>query len=144
MADPVIHPVPPVTAPIGGNLLDWVVGNYMAAKIQREHILNYNGANLAYNHAANTAKLLGIPDEQRAQITPFPAPSNINNISSQNPSEMGSWAKLLGPMLVGAGLLGAGQYLARPATPQPVSTPAVEAPLPPSPAADGNVGFTVK
>jgi hypothetical protein len=143
---------PPLAAPKGENLLEWAVGQYMAAKIQREHIMNYNGANLAYNHAANTARLLKIPDEQRALITPFPASTSINTITNPAPSTPSaplSLGKLGLSMLAGAGLLGAGlgagQYLAQdPAPPSNVviEQPAIQPPAPPS--SDGNVGFTIR
>lgn len=69
----VIPGIPAV--PNGGSLLDWVVQQYLGAKIQKEHILNQNGANLVYNHGRDIAKKLGL---DTAGITPFPANTTIN------------------------------------------------------------------
>lgn len=57
----------------GENSVEWAAKHYLAAKVQSKHILNYNGANMAYAHAADMANRLGLTEEQKAKITPFPA-----------------------------------------------------------------------
>ena len=67
--------------PQGTNVLDWVVANYLGAKIQSQHIRNYAGANLALNLGRDVANKLGLDP---AQITPFP--SNIS-VGIQHPEQ---------------------------------------------------------
>lgn len=120
------------------NLLEQVVASYLGAKIQREHILNYNGANLAFQHAADMANKLKLTPDQARLVTPFPSPTSVTVSGSQG--GIGQW---LGPMLTGAALtLGGGAlgYLASGDGEKPVAPPqqpALEASL-------GNVGFTVE
>jgi hypothetical protein len=66
------------TPPQGGDLLEWIVGQYLGQKIQAKNILNYNGANMAFNHARDIAQKLNL-DVNR--ITPFPANSTSINVS---------------------------------------------------------------
>lgn len=47
-------------------------------KIQQQDIKNYAGANLAYNHAADTANKLGLSETQKLGISPFPGQTTIN------------------------------------------------------------------
>lgn len=68
----------PATPPQGADLLDWVVGQYLGQKIQAKNILNYNGANMAYNHARDIAQKLNLDVDK---ITPFPANSTSINVS---------------------------------------------------------------
>lgn len=65
------------------DLLEQVCRDYMSAKIQAHHIKNYNGANLAFNHAADIANKLGLSPSQASGITPFPCPANTFSFSNQ-------------------------------------------------------------
>jgi len=87
----------------GDNLMDWALREYMAAKIQRQHIMNQAGANMIYNHGRNIEKQLGLPPA--TGITPFPAPTTVQ--VSQPPAEQKKtpvWQQLaLGGAMLGAG-----------------------------------------
>lgn len=50
---------------------------YARNKIQQKEILNYAGANLAYTHAADMSNKLGLNDEQKLGVQPFPASHSI-------------------------------------------------------------------
>jgi len=129
--------VPPQGQPeaAGGgtdNVMDWALREYMAAKIQKQHIMNQAGANLIYNHGRNIEKQLGLAPA--TGITPFPAPTTVQ--VTQPPAEqkktpvwqqlalggamLGAGAALgpLGSMAVGAigNLMGVGQQAANPVT----------------------------
>lgn len=78
-------PDPRLLESLGGDTLDAIVREWARVKIQKLDILNYNGANLAYNHAANTANLLKLSDQQKLSVTPFPCPTNINVNSTTRP-----------------------------------------------------------
>lgn len=70
---------------MGDNVLDDVLRAYCATKIQRQHILNQNGANMVNNHALDIAQKLGISTEdanKRLGITPFPSPATNTSINS--------------------------------------------------------------
>lgn len=57
--------------------LDAIVREWARSQLQQKEITNYNGANLAYNHAANIANSLKLSEEQKLGIAPFPGrPSN--------------------------------------------------------------------
>lgn len=64
--------VPPQSP--SSELLERLLWEYGRARIQQMDILNYNGANLAYNHARDIEKKLGLP----SAVTPFPSPTNIS------------------------------------------------------------------
>lgn len=66
------------------DLIEAIVKGYAEAKLQKLHILNQGGANLVYNHGANTANLLKLSEDQKLNITPFPSPAKteINMDSS--------------------------------------------------------------
>jgi hypothetical protein len=76
---------------MGDNVLDDVLRAYCAAKIQRQHILNQNGANMVNNHALDIAQKLGLNTDEankRLGITPFPSPqtsTSINNTQASSP-----------------------------------------------------------
>lgn len=83
------------------NVLDWALQNYLAAKIQRQHILNQGGANFVYNAGRNDEKQLGLPPA----ITPFPAPTTVQVTQPPpEPRKMATWQQLaLGGAMLGAG-----------------------------------------
>jgi hypothetical protein len=58
-----------------------VLREYARAKIQQIDIHNYNGANLAYNHASDTANKLGLSDEQKLGVAPFPGHPNNTSVN---------------------------------------------------------------
>lgn len=58
--------------------LDAIVREYVRVKLQSIDIRNYNGANLAYTHAADMANKLGLDERQKIGITPFPAPTTVS------------------------------------------------------------------
>lgn len=99
----------PQVPPPGQDLLEWVVAQYFASKIQSKHILNYNGANLAYTHAVDIANKLGLTDRQKALITPFPSPVNLTVTNSEvkdieppsSSSKTSIWDRIKWPLLVG-------------------------------------------
>lgn len=65
------------------NTLDDIIREWARAEIQRMDIVNYNGAQMSYNHQADMANRLGLSDRQKLGVTPFPCPSNQTlNISS--------------------------------------------------------------
>lgn len=107
MADPVAPAADPSADPSSnGNVLDWIVKEYLSTKIQRQHIMNQNGANLVYNHGRNMAQKLGLTDNG---ITPFPAPTNI---TVQHPQPASTPANPVWKQLAfGAAMLGAGAAL---------------------------------
>lgn len=120
---------------------------YGRAKIQKLDILNYNGANLAYNHAADTANKLGLSEQQKLGVTPFPSATNIS-ISGATPKEstaptsnpepaktdsaVKSWVPATLGALGGAGGLAAAmlaaQYMLPDHNEEPASPPAVTSP----------------
>lgn len=136
----------------GKDLVEQLAAQLLSSKIQARHILNYNGANLAYTHALDMATKLGLSPEEKARITPFPAPSyNIqlapgadasaeSNASQASPSLAERATKWLAPAIVGASLLGGGQLLQGYLSQSPAAAPT------PPPASDqsGNLGFTVE
>lgn len=71
--------------PNSGDTLDDIVRAYARAKIQKMDILNYNGANLAYNHAVSTANNLGLNPAQKLGISPFPASNTSVNVIGGDP-----------------------------------------------------------
>jgi hypothetical protein len=107
MADQVAQAADPsADTSSGGNVLDWLVKEYLSTKIQRAHIINQNGANLVYNHGRNMAQKLGLTDNG---ITPFPAPTNITVQHPQPPPLPANpvWKQVA----FGAAMLGAGAAL---------------------------------
>jgi hypothetical protein len=64
-----------------------VLREYARAKIQQIDIHNYNGANLAYNHASDTANKLGLSDEQKLGVAPFPGRPNNMSVQVSGDSE---------------------------------------------------------
>lgn len=84
---------------------------YLGEKIKSQNIMNYNGANTAYNHARNTAKGLGLDDNG---INPYPGKDKTLVISdtqapmqTETPEKPKSLFSKLKPVLLGAAL-GAG------------------------------------
>lgn len=148
--------IPQDGSPQSSNILDWIVTNYLGAKIQSQHIRNYAGANLALNHGRDIAKKLGLDP---AQITPFPCPTNISvnqetplpaPAQPQPPQQSQSAMSMLAKAGVAAALLGTGagavpvagwiaDKLTAPAEVQPAtsSTPA-------TPEEHANVGFEIR
>lgn len=113
------------------NVMDWALREYMAAKIQKQHIMNQAGANLVYNHGRNIEKQLGLAPS--TGITPFPAPTTIQ-MTQPEAKKTPVWQQLaLGGAMLGAGaalgplgslavgalgnLVGANQQAAQPAAP---------------------------
>ena len=75
------------------NLMDWALREYMAAKIQKQHIMNQAGANLIYNHGRNIEKQLGLPPA--TGITPFPAPTTVQVTQpAAEPKQTPVWQQL--------------------------------------------------
>lgn len=141
----------PGQPPGGADMLEWAVGHYLAAKIQSQHILNQNGANLVYNHGRDIAKKLGLDEKA---ITPFPSPSNtqinVEKPEPEKPPEQPSTTSRMVDLLKSAGLAatiatgGAGAavlYQHLNAEPTPVVQPAEPAK---QPAQASEVGFTVR
>lgn len=60
----------------GGNTLDDIVREWARTQIQQQDIVNYNGAQLSYNHQSDMANRLGLTDRQKLGVTPFPCPTN--------------------------------------------------------------------
>lgn len=111
--------------PSGMNVLDWVVTNYLGAKIQSQHIRNYAGANLALNHGRDVAKKLGLDP---AQITPFPSNISVGiQQEQQKPPALSGLAKagIAAALLAsGAGLPSAVSWVAQQIKPDaPVELP---------------------
>jgi hypothetical protein len=98
------------------DMLADIVKAYAAAKIQRLHILNQNGANMVYNHGRDIANKLGLGNppqgeaNQNLGITPFPNPSSQNNVSvsdsstARRSSPLATAALVVSSLLGGAGL----------------------------------------
>lgn len=61
---------------VNGGTLDEIVREWARAQIQRMDIVNYNGAQLSYNHQADMANRLGLSDKQKLGVTPFPCPTH--------------------------------------------------------------------
>lgn len=97
------------------DLLEKVLAEYCAAKIQSIHLMNYNGANLAYNHAADVANKLGLQPEQKLGITPYPSNTNINiagESAEQKRKPLSPWVVAGLSALGGGGLAGGALGLA--------------------------------
>lgn len=62
------------------HVMSELVRQWGEAKVQSVHVANYNGANLAYNHAANIANNLKLSDEQKSNVVPFPSPTSSTTI----------------------------------------------------------------
>lgn len=114
----------------------------------RRNIHNYNGSLLAYTHHCDMANKLGLTEEQKRSITPFPdaRPTNVTmNVNSQQPVQPepplemtpespGVWSKVWPWLLAGAtGLGGAAVTHVL----QPDNPPAVES-------IEGEVGLEVE
>lgn len=142
-------------------VLNWAMAQWLSTVIQKQHILNYNGANLAYNHGRDIANKLGL---EPASISPFPASTKI---SVQQPpptppsppipqpsqthvevNQTPTWQKVaMGAALVaaGAGIPG----VIHMATTSAVSQPVQAAPVQPetqvaTPRDPSEVGFSVR
>lgn len=106
------------------DMLEDVVKAYCAAKIQKLHILNQNGANLVNNHALDMAQKLGISTDEankRLGITPFPSPTNNTNIESKAASPWATAALVAASVLGGAVPAGVvGYYLSKNSEPEAV------------------------
>ena len=90
----------------GDSVMDWALREYMAAKIQKQHIMNQAGANLIYNHGRNIEKQLGLPPS--TGITPFPAPTTIQ---MQQPAAEQKKTPVWQQLALGGAMLGAGAAL---------------------------------
>jgi hypothetical protein len=88
-------------------MLEEIVRAYCAAKIQKLHILNKNGADLAYNHQRDIAQKLGLPEDpaKGLGITPYPSPVNNTNTRVDTSSKTSPWATAA---LVAASVFGGG------------------------------------
>lgn len=65
------------------DMLEDIIRAYCATKIQREHILNQNGANMVYNHGRDIEKKLGLDAgdaNKRLGIQPFPHSESNSNV----------------------------------------------------------------
>ena len=110
-------------------LREWVLKEYVSAKVQGIHILNYAGGNLAYNHACDVANKLGLTQAQSSRIAPFPGlPASINiMIQPEKPpvaSVASPWKSLALPLLASlltAGSFGLGAALMKPPGPAPTT-----------------------
>lgn len=71
-----------------------VMASYCKNKLQQQELRNYAGQNLMYNHAANTANLLGLTPDQKLGIQPYPASTNTNiNIGEPKDEEINDLRK---------------------------------------------------
>jgi hypothetical protein len=57
-----------------GNTLDAIIREWARAQIQLLDIRNYNGAAMTYIDKANMANQLGLSEQQKIGVTPFPSP----------------------------------------------------------------------
>lgn len=128
---------PPPAPSSGDGLLDWVVQQYLGSKVQAKHIMNYNGANMAFNHGRDIAKKLGLDPEL---ISPFPAKPTTNVQLQQTPTPL--WKQVA----IGASLLAGGAGAATVASSFLSDKPQVVVPAPvdKQPSLDSSVGFTVE
>lgn len=100
------------------NVLDEMMKAYAAVKIQKQHILNQNGANMANIHALDIAQKLGISTDEankRLGITPFPSPTSNTNtrVETNKTSPWATAAIVLASVVGGAGATAlAGKYFA--------------------------------
>jgi hypothetical protein len=69
--------------------LDDILREYARVKIQRIDIMNHNGAMLAYTDKANMANKLGLTEQQKLGVTPFPSPTNTNIVSGISQDQLG-------------------------------------------------------
>ena len=65
-----------VVGALDENTLDQIVREWARAQIQRMDIVNYNGAQLSYNHQADMSNRLGLSEKQKLGVTPYPCPTN--------------------------------------------------------------------
>lgn len=56
--------------------LDEIVREWARAQIQRMDIVNYNGAQMSYNHQADMSNRLGLSEKQKLGVTPYPCPTS--------------------------------------------------------------------
>jgi len=129
------------------NLLDEIVREWARTAIQQKDVLNYNGANLAYNHAADIANKLGLSATQKLGVTPFPQSNVSSNVQVTDQTSLaGSLLSRLLPVALGAALggggIGLGMMLAgRAIAPPSPPPPAIVAP----PAqGQGDVDFSIQ
>lgn len=98
------------------NTLDILAGNAFAQmsdlitmwageKIKQKNIMNQNGANLVYSHGRDIANKLGLSEEEKRAITPFPSVTKISNTETKD-EEKGWWSKAL--PYIGTALLAGG------------------------------------
>jgi len=84
-----------------GDLLGKIVSEWARAEIQKKDILNYNGALLSYTDKARIANLLGLTDQQKLGVTPFPSPTTVaiggSSDSSSNSDLLSRLEKLAAP-----------------------------------------------
>lgn len=101
---------------MSGHFLDIIreiVKEAARAEIQQQDIMNKNGADLAYIDKANLANVLGLSDQQKLGVTPFPSPQNTAiNIGGgggddlQSPPPIPKQTKSKWPMILGSAVLG--------------------------------------
>jgi hypothetical protein len=114
-----------------GDLLGKIVSEWARTEIQKKDILNYNGAMLAYTDKARVANLLGLSDEQKLGVTPFPSPTTIaiggNNQEPQSqqkpqaqkaPKTQSDWWKYLLAAVAASGVTVGGMALNKQPQPQ--------------------------
>lgn len=102
------------------NTIESIVREWARAKIQQIDIMNYNGAQMAYNHQADVANKLGLSEKQKLGVTPFPCPTNQTIVAAgeskkvEEPQEPPTAVEAvkttllqkLAPYLIGAALTG--------------------------------------
>ena len=118
-------------------MLEEIVKAYCAAKIQKLHILNKNGADMALNHQRDVAQKLGLSGSQDANqslgITPFPSPTNNTNtnVETGKTSPWQTAALVAASVIGGAGTTAlVGNYLSKnqPEQQQTIQEPATQDP----------------
>lgn len=93
-------------------LLDEIIREWARTEIQQKDIVNYNGANMAYNHAVDIANKLKLTDAQKLGVSPFPANSTTTVSTVQDSRSVGaSLVSRFLPLILGAALGGGGVAL---------------------------------
>lgn len=60
------------------DMLTTEVGKWIGEKTKTQNILNQNGANFVYTHGQDMAQALGLSEEARKNIVPYPSQTNIS------------------------------------------------------------------
>lgn len=74
------------------------IAAWFGEKLKALNIMNQNGANLVYTHGKDVGRKLGLPEEDLANIMPYPQKTEIHIGGEESESETDKMAKLIEAM----------------------------------------------